>query len=434
MSTPATDYARGLTSTGLEWLDASCRDAYAHFERNGFPKPRDEDWKYTRVASIENTAFSFPEASTPAAFDPRELDLGGMQMVFVDGHFQSDLSTLNQATDGISLMSLAEAIETHPLKIKAHLHRHSDGHRNAFSALNTALSRDGAVVLLEPSAHLVQPLHLLFIATGTSDVMMHPRILIVADHSSELVLIEHFIALADQRYFNNVLTEISLADNASLVHYKFQHESSKAFHVSNLDITQGAHSRFESHSLSLGAQLARHDLQINLNGPGAQCTLNGLYTTTGRQHVDYHTRIDHRVSHCTSVQDYKGILGGRSRGVFNGRVFVHKDAQRTDAQQSNRNLLLSRDAEIDTKPQLEIHADDVKCAHGATVGQLDEQMVYYLRSRGIDEAHARALLTYGFARDIVDRISLAPLREQVANALVDELVSGDSNELRRMVS
>jgi Fe-S cluster assembly protein SufD len=216
-----------------------------------------------------------------------------------------------------------------------------------------------------------------------------------------------------------------------VTHYKVQREAASGFHVSTLQVHQHASSRFTSHSVSLGAALSRHDINIDLAGPGAECSLDGLYMASGRQHVDYHTLIEHKVPHCTSREDYKGVLGGRGRGVFNGRVIVHEGAQKTDASQSNKNLLLSADAEIDTKPQLEIYADDVKCAHGATVGQLDERMVFYLRSRGLDHAQARALLTYGFACDVVDRMGIEPLHRIVADALLDELPHAD--ELRSML-
>lgn len=433
MSESATDY-RAAYEDGLDgpaWLDGTREAAFEHFKHRGFPGPREEDWKYTRTAPIERARFS---PSSPAALPKRAdelLDLGGPRLVFVDGHLDPSLSS-NQALGGISVLGLRQMLTCAPERLAPHLNQYADPHRHAFTALNTALSRDGAVVFVEPETSVDAPIHLVFAARGESDAMMHPRVLIVLERGSKATVLEQYIALADSRYFNNTLTEVSLADSATLTHYKLQRESTKSFHISSLDVAQHSHSRFESHSVSLGAALARHDINVRLSAPGAECTLNGLYMASGRQHVDYHTRIDHLAPHCTSAEDYKGVLGGRARGVFNGRVLVHKDAQKTDASQSNRNLLLSADAEIDTKPQLEIHADDVKCAHGATVGQLDQRMVFYLRSRGLDEAKARALLTYGFARDIVDRIDIDALREIVADALLDELPH--AGELRSMLT
>jgi len=281
-------------------------------------------------------------------------------------------------------------------------------------------------------ATLASPLHLLFLASGTEDAMAHPRIIISGAAGTCATVIEHYASVADAAYFNNAVTQIQLGENAALEHYKLQRESMSAFHISRMNVRQDTGSRFTSHSMNLGAALARHDINVSLDAPGASCVLNGLYSGHGRQHVDYHTRVDHVAPECVSNEDYRGILGGRSRGVFNGRIYVHPDAQKSDASQSNRNLLLSKDAEIDTKPQLEIHANDVKCAHGATIGQLDARMVFYLRSRGIEEATARALLTYGFARDLMERMSIDAIRDIVSESLLDRLPH--AGELRSMLS
>ncbi len=426
--------APSLPGSDLPWLRDARQHALAQFGELGFPTPRHEDWKYTRVSAIENRAF-VTAASAPV--EPRDLsavllpeDAEGHQLVFVDGALREELSRLGDLPSGVHVTGLARALGDADASLEPFLAR-SD-HAHAFLALNAAFAEQGVVVDVDEEVVVRAPLHLLFVSSGTRDTIAHPRIVLRCAPVSSLRVVEHYAALGDSAYFNNVVTQASLAEEANLAHYKLQCESRKAFHVSTLSVQQQARSRFRSHSVSLGAALARHDINVVLDAPGASCALDGLYVGDGRQHVDYHTRIDHAKPECTSTEDYRGILSGRARGVFNGRVYVHPNAQKTDASQSNRNLLLSRDAEVDTKPQLEIYADDVKCAHGATVGQLDEQMVFYLRSRGIEEAAARALLTYGFARDLVDRITVESVRERVAQALLDRLP--DAEELRSMLS
>jgi Fe-S cluster assembly protein SufD len=254
---------------------------------------------------------------------------------------------------------------------------------------------------------------------------------VVAEPGSEAAVIESYACLFDGCYFTNALTEIAVMEDAQVDHYKLQEESTKAFHVATLQVHQDRDSRFASHSISFGGGLARNDINVVLDAEGAACRLNGLFMVGGRQHVDFHTRIEHAKARGTSEEVYRGILDGRARGVFNGRVKVYPDAQKTDARQSNDNLLLSRDAEIDTKPELEIYADDVKCSHGATVGQLDEQTLFYMRSRGIGENQARGLLTYGFAREILERVSLAPLRDKLTHELLHRMPNAE--QIREMV-
>ncbi len=247
----------------------------------------------------------------------------------------------------------------------------------------------------------------------------------VADENSQAHVIESYVSLGGGSYFSNAVTEVVLGQNASIEHYKLQEESTNAFHVATLQTHQGRDSRFVSHSVSFGGQLTRNDIRAVLSAEGTDCTLNGLFMVDGRQHVDFHTTVEHSQPHGTSQEYYKGILDGRSRGVFNGRVHVHPGAQKTDATQSNKNLLLSRNAEVDTKPELEIYADDVKCSHGATVGQLDPDALFYLRARGIDEGSARGLLTYGFAQDIIDRMPIQHVRERLEQALVARVPDSD---------
>ena len=424
-----------LPGRDVDWLALARREAIGPFGALGFPKPREEDWKYTRVAPIERHDFTpAPEARPPAAaLDGLRLpaEAAAHEVVFVDGRHRPDLSRAGALPPGVTVHALADALAAGDEALKPYL---APGARPAhgFLALNTAFAADGVLLRVGEGVSLDAPLHLLFVASGAADHVAHPLVVVECAPGSAATVVEHYAAAGDSAYFNNVVTRARVGERASLTHYKLQRESTRAFHVSTLSVQQAAQSRFLSCSVSLGAALARHDINVLLDAPGAHCTLNGLYMGGGRQHVDYHTRVDHAQPGCTSREDYRGILDGRSRGVFNGRVWVHPGAQQTDATQSNRNLLLSRNAEVDTKPQLEIYADDVKCAHGATVGQLDERMVFYLRARGLDEARARALLTYGFARDLVDRMEHAPVREMVAAAVLDRLPGSD--DLRSMLS
>lgn len=414
--------ARSLPGSGTPAQDAVRRCALDAFTTLGFPKPRDEDWKYTRVAAIEKQAFAdaAPGTISPAQVAPMLLpdELNAHQMVFVDGRFSADLSRQATVPHGAVLSDLASVLANDG-DDAATLLAHDQTHQHAFTALNTAFAASGVLLRLAEGVDLGAPLHLLFLASGEADSVAHPRILIECARGARAIVIEHYVALGQRAYFNNVVTRATLGPGAELEHYKLQREAPTAFHVSTLNVQQDEASRFVSHSISLGAALSRHDINVALNAPGAACTLNGLYVARGRQHVDYHTRVDHIAPACTSAEDYRGVLAGRARGVFNGRVYVHRDAQKSDASQSNRNLLLSREAEIDTKPQLEIHADDVKCSHGATAGDLDDNQLFYLQSRGIPADEARRLLVEAFLAETIDNIPFEPARA-AALALVQE--------------
>ena len=364
----------------------------------------------------------------PASNRPHRhaLALDCHRLVFVNGIFEPATSHTDPLPTGVTVSSLSAAIRHDHTALETHLSRYTDVGANGFLALNTALLGEGAYIHLSARTRLEKPIVLSFVsAPGGQAMCTQPRILVVAEPGSEARIVEHFQGSDESTYFNNVVTEICLGRGARLEHYKLQSEGQKSFHVSTLQVTQGRESRFTSHSISLGGQLVRNDINCGLDDEETVCELNGLYLATGRQHVDYHTRIDHAKPAGTSREYYKGVLDGRGRGVFNGRVYVHPDAQKTDAEQFNNNLLLSRHAEVDTKPQLEIFADDVKCAHGATVGQLDDDMIFYLRTRGLAESAARGLLTYGFASDVLQRMSLVPLRETLQDKLMDWLPNSD---------
>lgn len=431
----------GFPGHGIDWLTRARQGALDAFATTGFPTPRHEDWKYTRVTPIEKRSFKMPHAN--GAGDGIDLQRGDVekfylgdpdceQLVFVDGRYVDALSRRNVSDNRAArITTLESAMKASSRLLESHLGRLATTEGQPFSALNTAFMTDGAVVHVKNCSGVGQPIHLLFLATR-EDVITHPRVLVVAEAATQAAVIESYASLCDGCYFTNALTEIALMEEAQVDHYKLQEESTKAFHVATLEVRQARDSRFASHSISFGGQLVRNDINVNLGAEGAGCTLNGLFIVGGRQHVDYHTRIDHAQPRGFSEEIYKGILDGRSRGVFNGRVKVHPDAQKTDAHQSNNNLLLSRDAEIDTKPELEIYADDVKCSHGATVGQLDEQALYYLRSRGIGESQARGLLTFGFAREMLERVDLVPLREKLTSELLERMPNAE--QIREMVA
>jgi len=405
--------------------------AFARFAELGLPTVKDEEWKYTSLAPLAQIQFVSP---APEARPPRvtleQLDLmaggppgdGAVRLVFLDGRYQPELSSRAGSAGGAFIGSLAAAIAERPELVDRELARHADHHHDALTALNTAFIEDGAFISLPAGAELQGPIHLLFVSTAPAKpTLSQPRNLILLGEGSRATIVETYAGLSDDVYFTNAVTEVVLGENSHLDHYKLQEESVRAFHIALTQVHHGRHSRFTSHSVALGAALARNEVRTLLASEGSECALNGLYLATGKQHLDNRTLIDHQAARCTSRELYKGVLDGQSRGVFSGRVLVRHDAQKTDASQTNKNLLLSDEALVDTKPQLEIFADDVKCAHGAAVGQLDEDALFYLRSRGIGQEAAKSLLTYAFASEMVNLIPLGPLRARVRDLVTSRL-------------
>lgn len=412
-----------LPGAGIGWLTELRRESIERFAARGFPTTRDESWKYTSVAPIESREFSLAAngGNHVLASDIAPFDFAGPEatlLTFIDGRFAAPLSRLS--ADGVEVRSLADTLARTPDRLEPYLG--TTGIESPFAALNTAFMGDGAVILLPADTRLAQPVHLLFFASEESRVS-HLRNVIIAAPGSEAAIVEHYVGSGG--YFTNALTTIVLEDNTGIEHCKLQQESAKGFHIAGVHVEQKRDSRFTSHSIALGAQLSRTEIATRLAEPGSECQLNGLYMAGGRSHVDHHTRIDHASPHGTSREFYRGILSDAARAVFVGSVLVRPDAQQTDAQQSNHNLLLSKNAEVDTKPQLEIYADDVKCAHGATVGQLDESAVFYLRSRGLSADVARSLLTYAFAHDIINRVQSPALRRHLAEIVLARLPQGE---------
>lgn len=437
MTTPSrdrflADFARvapTLPGAAAPWLARLRRRALDRFAQNGLPSQRDEDWKYTSVAAIAKRSFTVlaPGAASDivTARDVDALGFGRFSrhlLVFVDGRYAPALSAVGTLPGGVTLGSLAEALTRAPAMLEPFLI--DDRHHTVFAALNTAFMADGLYLHLPRGTSITEPVHALFIST-TDGAAAYPRNVIVAEEGTQAGIIEHYAGLNDAVYLTNAVTQIFIAGNAAIAHCKLQQETPRALHIAGTHVAQGSASRLESQSIAFGALLARNDITTAFDAEGCEAALNGLYVVGGRQHVDHHTRIDHAKPQGTSREYYKGILDGASRGVFNGKVIVHRDAQHTDAHLANDNLLLSKAAEVDTKPQLEIDADDVKCTHGATVGQLDDEQMFYLRSRGVDEAMARSLLTYAFAHDVIERIRIAPLRAQIERVLFARLPQGE---------
>ena len=415
----------------LDWLRSVRRAGMEAFARTGFPTPRNEHWKYTNVSPIERRPFNLDapaSAGGAGGLVGEFLPNGGTapRLVFMDGHLDRESSDVRALPSGVEVEDFTRFVERDPGFLEGRLGRIVSPEKTAFTALNAAFMDAGAVIRVDPGTVADAPVHLVFVSGSPEcERARSVRIVIAAGAGSRIAVVEHFIGLDDTVYLDNVVTEIEIAEGAAVEHYKVQQASAGAYHIAALEAKLAAGASFHSWAASLGARLSRHDIDVTLDHEHARCSLDGLYVAKGRQHVDFHTNVEHVAPRCESHEYYKGIAGGRGRGVFNGRVHVHPNAQKTEAHQTNRNLLLTRNAEIDTKPQLEIHADDVKCSHGATIGQLDEQMLFYLRSRGIPESAARGMLTYGFARDVVDRIGRPGLRESIGAAVLRRLPGGD---------
>ena len=409
-------FLAGLPPGGPEWLRSLRAGAMASFEEKGFPTTRDEDWRHTSVAGLVRTSFEQgrSHAVRPDAAAVSALSFGhafeGHQLVFVDGHFAPELSSF-AVGDAVQARSLRDVLDREPELVRPHLDRLAGAPDRAFAALNSAFLEDGAFLSVPAGTVLAAPIHLVFFSSpGKRPTASHPRVLVVAGRNSQATVVESYGGPAGATYFTNAVTEIVLEEGAGLEHYRLQRESANAFHVGTLAVKQGRATRFASHAVSLGAALSRTDIRQAFAGEGSECVLNGLFLAGDSQHTDTHTWIDHAAPHCSTRELYKGIVDDRARGVFVGRILVRQGAQKTDAIQTNKNLILSKEALIDSLPQLEILADDVKCKHGSTTGQLDPLALFYLRSRGIGEKAARALLTYAFASDVVQRIRLEPIR------------------------
>ena len=410
------------------WVERLREGAFASFEEAGFPTTDEEDWKYTNVAPIARAGFMPAAGATAevesAAVEPFvSAESRRSRLVFVDGVYNAGLSSLEALPQGVVAEDLGAALAgEHAGALWEHLGRLSGEGGEAFDALNTAFHGGGAFLRVPAGVELESPLQLLFLSTqAASGAAVFPRVLVLAERDSRLDLIETYASLGDAEYLTDAVVEVFVGEGARLTHYKVQDEGARAFHVASTRAELSRGGAYDLTTVTLGARLSRHDIEVVLGDEGAECRVDGLYLVNAGQHTDTHSLIDHRRPYCTSRQNYKGILDGDSRAVFNGRVYVHEGAHQTDAEQSNKNLLLSPEARVDTKPQLEIYNDDVKCAHGATVGQLEEEELFYLLSRGLHPDLARNLLTYGFAEEIVEKIKFESIRAQLDEAILNRL-------------
>ncbi len=406
------------------WLKYLRENAFEFFTENGFPTVQNEEWKYTNVAPIGKENF---EIASDKAVDAEKISRlfskteSENRVVFVNNKLNQEMTNLSNLPEGARILNLNEAIqdETFSPIVRNNLEKLVDAETNGFTALNTAFIEEGMFIFVPKNTKIELPIHLIFITDENR--ASFPRVLLVAERGSEAMLIESYLRVAETKYLTDSVVEIVLEDDARLKHLRVQRESHNAFHVGTTAANLNRASVYDSTNITLGAKLSRHDVLVKFNAEGAECFVDGLYMIAEEQHADTHSVIDHALPNCLSHQTYKGIVDAKARAVFNGKVFVRENASGTDAQQSNKNLLLSNDARVDTKPQLEIFNDDVKCAHGATVGQLEEEELFYLLSRGLNEQLARNLLTYGFAEEIINKIEIESIKKQLDEAVLNRL-------------
>jgi Fe-S cluster assembly protein SufD len=414
-----------VAGSGPAWLRELRQAAYTQFSEAGYPTARNEEWRFTPIAPIVETVFVPGDGDIGVSDDYKQYGssaIEGPHLVLVNGKFRAELSSVGQLPEGVWVASLSTLAQSEPEVLEKWLGKIANFQPTPFAKLNTALFQDGVAVIVPRGVTVEQPIHILhYSSPGNEPTSAHPRLLVVAEESANVTVVETFAGNADSLYWVNAVTEVSVGANAVIDHYKLQRESLSAFHLASMEVHLARDSRFSSHAISLGAAIGRNDIVAYMGGEHAECTLNGLYLADGERLLDTHTTIDHAMPHCDSHELYKGIMDGRGKGVFNGKIFVRLDAQKTDAKQTNKALLLSDDAQINTKPQLEIYADDVKCTHGATVGQLDPKQLFYLRARGIPLEQAKSLLIYAFASDVVSRIQIPSLREELNDLLLAEL-------------
>jgi len=432
LSTTENGYAKGFTEfkktapgKGIGWLESIRESGISKFSELGFPGPDNEDWRFTNVTPIARTAFGMDRNGLPQVTQDTvsQFTFPGLKcslLVFVNGRYQPELSAATELPDGVKVLNLAEAVENEQDLTKERLSSYASFDKEAFTALNAAFMEDGGFIYVPDNTVLPNPVHLLYITTGSDHpTITNPRNLFVVGKNSEADVVEQYVSLGEGVYFSNVVTELVIGENSTAGHYLIERESKKSFNVSTLRVQQDKHSNLRSHSVLLGGALVRNNVHPVLAGEGCDSLINGLYMPSGRQHMDNYMVVEHASPHCDSRQFYNGILDGRSRGVFHGRIIVHEDAQKTDAKQTNRNLLLSDNAQIDTKPQLEIYADDVKCTHGATIGQMDQDAVFYMQSRGIPEDTAKDILLSAFTSGTLESMRIEQIREYCENLVAD---------------
>ena len=421
-------FEKTLNGESKSPLHALRREAMDKFHAVGFPTSRNEEWRFTSVAPIAKVEFKPVLQFSPSGVTKADVDKfsfnTGHRLVFINGHFASDLSSVGKVPNGVAIGSLASAVRSSDPIALSSLARQLKIDETPFVSLNTAFLQDGAFIFVPEGTAIDDSIQLLFIASEKQPFLVSPRNLVIIGKRSRASIVESYVSLTDQSYLTNAVTEIVAGDESIIEHDKLQNESRKAFHIAMIHSRIGAKAEFTSNSIAVGGAIVRNNVTVVLDAEHSECTLNGLSLGTGTQVIDNHTTIDHAKPNCASHELYKAILDGKSKGVFNGKIFVRPDAQKTDAKQTNKTLLLSDEATVDTKPQLEIFADDVKCTHGATVGQLDAEQVFYLRSRGIGEMAAKDILTFAFASDVVNRVHVEPLKHQLESLIHERLDQG----------
>lgn len=412
--------------TDPAWLTEMRRKAMHRFMAHGFPTPRDEDWIYTNLSALAGRTFHRARATPtpmPETLGGHHLDaVTGPRLVFVNGHYDAALSTLDALPEGVSLRTVASILEASPDALADAMARLTGDTAHAFADLGTAFFEDGAVLEVAAGTKVEAPIQIVFLMKSwANDVVEHPRLIVRAGEGSDFTLLERYEAQGPGQRFTNTAALVDLAPSARVRHVRLQREGKSAFHIGRTLVTQGRDSTYDAVSVSLGGAICRHEIDADLQAAGATCLLGGLSVLGGKEHVDNHTIVHHSVPHGTSHELYKNILGGKARGAFTGKMVVHADAQHTSSTQANHNLLLSDEAIAETRPQLEIYADDVQCAHGATIGQLDDDQLFYLRSRGLAPIAARNLLIHGFASEVIDRVADDDVRALLANVLESRL-------------
>jgi Fe-S cluster assembly protein SufD len=410
---------------GDDTLTQLRRNALQRFVTQGFPSQRDEDWKYTNLRRLESRSFVSVEAAPGSVDESQWIADAGMRIVLVNGRAHPGLSTASPQPPGLTLLTLGQWAQNSPGDVASFLARQAPA-TSAFDSMNQAFSEDGVLIEIGESVRIERPIYVVHQWTsGATSLMSHPRIVLRAAPNSECVLIEHYVGSVDAEALTNSVTTLELGAGAKVKHYRLQQESTRSFHIGSVTARLERDSHYVCQDIALGGSLARTSIVATLQGPGADANLRGLFVPGGSQHIDTYTLVDHAAPHTQSNEEYRGIAEGRGRGVYRGKVIVRKDAQKIDSRQSSRNLLLSTTAEIDTRPELEIYADDVKCSHGATTGQLDATAVFYLRSRGLSELQARALLIRAFAESILSTIELPALREHLERQLHDRFAASE---------
>ncbi len=419
------EFEKGLNGGKESSIHQKRKDALANFSRLEFPTIKDEEWKYTSIAPLLKYNFvpSYgkkiisKEFIKSLLFDEMEHSL----IVFINGRYSAENSIILNLPDGVAVGSIADEIKKKNDVLLKHFGKYADYDNHIFTALSTAYTEDGAFIYVPVGKIVEEPIHIIFITdSGDEKILTQPRNLFIAEKDSRVTIIEHYVGKENETYFTNAVTEIVAEENAVVDHIKLQEESKKAFHIARMEVDQERSSNFSSHLISTGADLTRNEFNAKFKDEGGECTLNGLYMIDGTQLFDAHTLMDHAKPHCNSHEHYKGILDDKSRGVFNGKIIVRPDAQKTNAFQQNNSILLSDEALINTKPQLEIFADDVKCSHGATIGQMDDDAKFYLKSRGIGEEASKGILLHAFASDVITSIKIESVRNYIEKIITQK--------------